>query len=83
MNTIDHSTNYAWGTKDYKSNYFILWDGKYIYYWSRDTRANVRADLWDDVPVGSLYLSDDRMYQKIANAWADADWYKVTSTNAD
>lgn len=48
------------------------------------TRAVVRSTYdGDNKGVGSIAVADDRMYQKIANAGADADWYKVTSTNAD
>lgn len=47
------------------------------------TRAAVRAEVGDECAAGSVYHSADRMYIKIAAAGADADWYRVTATNAD
>lgn len=37
----------------------------------------------DNPGVGSLYLSSDRMYLRVAAAGAEADWEKVTTTAAD
>lgn len=46
------------------------------------TRATVLAEC-PDAPVGSIYLSTDRMYQRIAAAGAEADWVKITASAAD
>lgn len=39
----------------------------------------------DDFGIGSLMISstDGRMHVKVADNNADADWYKVTTTNTD
>lgn len=49
------------------------------------TRAAVRTAGGDDWGIGSLVTSstDGRMYLKIADNAADADWQKVTVSNAD
>lgn len=47
------------------------------------TRATVRAEA-KNAGIGALYASSaGKIYQKIANAGADADWVKVTATAAD
>lgn len=55
-----------------------------------NTRAGVRADGGDDAPIGSVYFSDDggattapKVYFKIANAGADADWERLVTAAAD
>jgi lipopolysaccharide export system protein LptA len=53
--------------------------------------ATARADLrglnggaGDSAPIGSVYYSSGgKIYIKIANAGADADWYLVTATDSD
>jgi len=54
------------------------------------TRAAVRADGGDAAGIGSVYFSTNggattapKVYFKIANATADADWEKVVTTAAD
>jgi hypothetical protein len=49
------------------------------------TRAGVRADDGDNMKIGSLVVSstDGRAYLKIADNNADADWQKITVSNAD
>jgi hypothetical protein len=49
------------------------------------TRASVRSNGGDLAHIGSIATSttDGRTYIKIANNAADADWAKVTATNAD
>ena len=50
------------------------------------TRAAVLAETEDGVTnpgLGSLYLSSDRAYLRVAGAGAAADWEKVTTTAAD
>lgn len=57
---------------------------------SANTRTAVRADGGDAAPTGSVYFSTDggattapKVYFKIANATADADWEKLVTTAAD
>jgi len=49
------------------------------------TRAGIRADGGDDMKIGSFIFSstDGRAYLKIADNNQDADWNKVTVTDAD
>lgn len=47
------------------------------------TRAGVRADGGDDYALGSIYLSTDRAYLKVAHTEADTDWNKITTSAAD
>lgn len=45
-----------------------------------------RATLVTNIPLaplGSLFVSTDRMYLKIANNWVDADWQKVNVLDQD
>lgn len=47
------------------------------------TRDTVRAEALN-AAIGAVYLSSaGKIYQKIANAGATADWVKVTATAAD
>lgn len=46
------------------------------------TRATVLAEQ-PDAPVGSIYLSTDRAYQRIAAAGVEGDWVKLSATAAD
>lgn len=56
----------------------------YIYTGAQTTRDTVRAEVGTSAAIGSLYLSSaGKIYQKIANADATADWVKVTATAAD
>lgn len=55
-----------------------------------DTRAKVRADGGDDAPIGSVYFSNTggattapKVYFKIANAGANADWERNVTAAAD
>ena len=48
------------------------------------TRDAVRAEVGAGVPIGSNYCSTaGKLYIKVANAGATADWQKVTATAAD
>jgi hypothetical protein len=50
------------------------------------TRAVIRSGAdGDNLATGSLAISstDGRAHIKIAKNNADADWYKITTTNAD
>lgn len=54
------------------------------------TRTAVRADGGDAAPIGSVYFSTDggattapKVYFKIANATADADWERLVTAAAD
>lgn len=49
------------------------------------TRAGVRTAGGDDFGIGSFITSstDGRAYLKIADAGADADWRKITVSDAD
>jgi hypothetical protein len=50
------------------------------------TRATVLAECDDglnDPGLGSLYLSTDRAYLRVAQASAATDWEKITTTAAD
>lgn len=50
------------------------------------TRATVLSETEDGINnpgLGSLYLSGDRMYLRVAAASAAADWEKVTTSGAD
>lgn len=47
------------------------------------TRDTVRAEA-TNAAIGALYASSaGKIYQKVANAGATADWVKVTATAAD
>lgn len=47
------------------------------------TRDTVRAEA-TNAAIGAIYASSaGKIYQKIANAGATADWVKVTATAAD
>lgn len=55
-----------------------------------NTRAAVRADGGDAAGIGSVYLSTDggattapKVYFKIADATADADWERLVTAAAD
>jgi len=57
---------------------------------SANTRTKVRADGGDLAPTGSVYFSNDggattapKVYFKIANAKADADWERLVTAAAD
>ena len=57
---------------------------------SAGTRALVRADGGDEAPTGSVYFSNDggattapKVYFKIANAGANADWERLVTAAAD
>lgn len=51
---------------------------------SASTRAAVRAQVGATPTVGSVYRSTaGKLYVKVANAGADTDWQKVTTTAAD
>ena len=54
------------------------------------TRTAVRADGGDAAGIGSIYFSTDggattapKVYFKIANATADADWERLVTAAAD
>lgn len=48
------------------------------------TRDTVRAEVGAGVPIGALYSSSaGKLYLKVADAGATADWQKVTATAAD
>lgn len=68
----------------------ILSTGAYLLTGSAATRTAVRADGGDAAPVGSVYFSTDggattapKVYFKIANATADADWERLVTAAAD
>ena len=55
-----------------------------LLYGSASTRADVRADGGDSAPIGAQYNSSaGKMYLKVANAAADTDWQRVTTTAVD
>lgn len=55
-----------------------------IYTGSQTTRDTVRSEVGTSAAIGSLYLSTaGKIYLKVANADATADWQKVTATAAD
>lgn len=50
---------------------------------AKTTRDTVRAEA-TNAAIGAIYVSSaGKIYQKIANAGATADWVKVTATAAD
>ena len=64
--------------------------GIWFLFGTANTRALVRADGGDDAPIGSAYWSNDggvttapKVYFKIANAGADADWERLVTAAAD
>jgi len=61
-------------------------DGKQIIAGTKVTRATVLSETQDGMNnpgVGSLYLSTDRAYLRVAAANAAADWEKITTSAAD
>jgi len=55
-----------------------------VYYGAQVTRDTVRAEVGTAGSIGSLYLSSGgKVYMKVANANATADWQLVTATAAD
>lgn len=61
-----------------------LTGGQIIVQGVQTTRQNVRAEAGDVCAIGSLYLSTaGKLYLKVANAAADTDWQRVTTTAAD
>jgi hypothetical protein len=62
----------------------VLTGGQIIVQGTQTTRALVRAEVGDVPAIGSLYLSTaGKLYLKVANAAADTDWQRVTTTAAD
>jgi hypothetical protein len=62
----------------------------WIMFGTAATRATVRADGGDEAPVGSVYFSNDggattapKVYFKIADAKANADWERLVTAAAD
>lgn len=56
----------------------------YIYTGAQTTRDTVRAEVGLGGAVGSVYFSSaGKIYLKVANADATADWAKVTTSAAD
>lgn len=63
---------------------FELKNGACLYSGAQTTRDTVRGEVGLTGAIGSLYLSSaGKLYVKVANADATADWEKVTSTAAD
>jgi hypothetical protein len=59
-------------------------NGPEIFFGPATTRAALRAQVGREPLIGSLYVSTaGKLYVKTANANADTDWQKVTSTAAD
>lgn len=55
-----------------------------IYTGAQTTRDTVRTEVGTSGAIGSLYLSTaGKIYLKVANADATADWAKVTTSAAD
>lgn len=55
-----------------------------IFAGSQTTRAGVLAEVPSNCAIGSQYNSDaGKIYVKVANAAAAADWELVTTTAAD
>ncbi len=70
--------------------YALLPNGTWLMSGTATTRATVRADGGDVAPIGSLYNSSSggattaaKLYRKIANATADADWERIVTAAAD
>lgn len=56
----------------------------YIYTGAQTTRDTVRAEVGTGGAIGSVYFSSaGKIYLKVANAGATADWAKVTTSAAD
>lgn len=56
----------------------------YIYTGAQTTRDTVRAEVGLGGAIGSVYFSSaGKIYLKVANADATADWAKVTTSAAD
>lgn len=56
----------------------------YIYTGEQTTRDTVRAEVGTGGAIGSVYFSSaGKIYLKVANADATADWAKVTTSAAD
>lgn len=54
-----------------------------IFTGARTTRDTVRAEA-TNAAIGAVYLSSaGKIYQKVANAGATADWVRVTATAVD
>jgi hypothetical protein len=47
------------------------------------TRAAVLAEVGNSPARGSVYISTDRSYNKVAEAGTATDWEKVTTSAAD
>lgn len=63
---------------------FQLKGGACLYSGAQTTRNGVRGEVGTAGAIGSLYLSTaGKLYLKVANAGAEADWEKVTSSAAD
>jgi hypothetical protein len=58
--------------------------GKQLFFTgAQTTRDTVRAEA-TNAAIGAIYVSSaGKIYQKIANAGATADWVKVTATAVD
>lgn len=58
--------------------------GAMIYTGAQTTRDTVRSEVGTAGAIGSIYLSSaGKIYLKVANAGATADWAKVTTSAAD
>lgn len=72
------------GTAIFGATSFIPAGTTYIYTGACTTRDTVRAEVGLGGAIGSVYFSSaGKIYLKVANADATADWAKVTSSAAD
>ena len=72
------------GAAVFGSSSLIVAGTTYIYTGAQTTRDTVRSEVGTSAAIGSIYLSTaGKMYLKVANAGATADWQKVTATAAD
>ena len=72
------------GTAIFGAASFLVAGTTYIYTGAQTTRDTVRTEVGTGGAIGSIYLSTaGKIYLKVANANATADWQKVTATAAD
>lgn len=72
------------GASIFGSASLLVADTTYVYTGAQTTRDTVRAEVGSGGAIGSIYLSSaGKVYVKVANAGATADWEKVTTSAAD